>query len=416
MLVTRTCKCGVADATRLIQRLSVLPLTSPTGSSAGTTPTSHSFLYTARHNRHNTPKLARCVLSWKPRMIEGTSPAAVYLQHLEEKRSVEVSLPVWKQRQLQREQQAHPMNIGRAPRHPFLKPTSFLEKVPEGSSSTHSTYASSSASDGVDSNRSLTESVESFEPTPMPHEPTAFANELVPFVHEDEALLDEVLHIDGFMNDEDSFMALERLIDETADRWRSSSSLEARRDSASSAEEIIRRQQEEIEELRRQLERTDVMEPLEQIDVAPIEHIEVALDDHSVTSGLTNLHTDANRFLDDHSLIMDMPISRPDADSVAGDCQEQRTVPLALRAGDGSIQQGLYTGPIINGECSGMGTIKFNETGDTYMGEVLNGEMHGKGTYTFRHRRRRTPFKVLRGMFEHNVFTGVELSAEAVGQ
>ena len=62
--------------------------------------------------------------------------------------------------------------------------------------------------------------------------------------------------------------------------------------------------------------------------------------------------------------------------------------------------EATYTGPLLNGSPHGVGTLRF-KNGDTYLGEMVAGEMHGKGTLYHREREQ----GILRGMFEHNVFT-----------
>jgi hypothetical protein len=82
---------------------------------------------------------------------------------------------------------------------------------------------------------------------------------------------------------------------------------------------------------------------------------------------------------------------------------------------------------------TGIGVLKFPETGDMYMGEMLKGEMHGVGTYTCaasspasspdrkggspsnrkgksaqKSKRKSRAYKVLKGFFHHNVYTGWE--------
>lgn len=261
-------------------------------------------------------------------------------------------------------------------------------------------------------------------------------------------------------NDEDSFTALDRLIEETSSRWQNSSKLTASTATSTapstamvlvspsgsttdSPEDIIARQQAEIECLKAQLmqqhslvayQQEDADEdsyhsPQEQIDQVPVEHVEVDHDDHlSVTSGLTNLNGgDLSRMNDDISTIIldNIPTRRPEADAESmhgrdniagigasatprGVGLRQRRVrnhELQLYAANGVSRKALYSGPLTaEGLCTGVGILKFEETGDQYTGAIVNGEMHGQGTYTYRQAKRAG--KTLRGIFDHNVYTG----------
>jgi hypothetical protein len=153
---------------------------------------------------------------------------------------------------------------------------------------------------------------------------------------------------------------------------------------------------------------------------------------------------------------------RPDAESVTDAVtpvtnhrRRVRDYPLTLTANDGSTRQAMYSGPLMAGDgvtpltdgsnshgldrgiitnspvpVTGIGVLKFPETGDMYMGEVVHGEMHGVGTYTCaasspasspsrksgkcpstksaQKKRKGRAYKVLKGFFHHNVYTGWE--------
>jgi hypothetical protein len=169
--------------------------------------------------------------------------------------------------------------------------------------------------------------------------------------------------------------------------------------SSRESEHVILQQQAEIAILKAQLHVNHQQQqghqdsflsrpPAEQIDTVPFEEIEVEVvnddedDDLSFTSGLTtNLHDLGGRFLgDDMTIDCPLPPSRPDASvadqrSVVPTKHVQNTV-LQLAAADGSVRKALYTGPRTPaGACSGVGVLRFVETGDLYTGEVVKGKV-----------------------------------------
>jgi len=201
-----------------------------------------------------------------------------------------------------------------------------------------------------------------------------------------------------------------------------SSSSPGERPPSDPTQSVIVRQQKEIEYLRTQLLRQRdflIQEeeacdrlypaPLEQIDTIPVDQIEVDEEDNvSVTSAMTDMQEVPKLADDSMSLFAAIPPTRPDAASVVGDdfvlqTKRVQNMPLKLQAANGRMRRALYTGPCKGGVCTGVGSLRF-ETGDTYTGEVVNGKMHGRGTYTFA--KRRVGSKILRGMFENNVYIG----------
>lgn len=269
--------------------------------------------------------------------------------------------------------------------------------------------------------------------------------------------------------DEDSLAVLDRMIDEASNRWHGSANLglsplalieqqqkeepqqpstamvvsPAQEDNITdSHREIIAKQQAEIEYLRQQLLRqpsagTQTLNspPAEEIDQVPVEQIELVDCDHlSVTSGLTNLQMDMSRQFDDSSFVIEPSVAstthgprRPEADqsSVAASTtrpqqqprgvgmsqQRVRNEPVTLKAANGTVRQASYSGPIAADQtCTGIGILKFS-TGDLYMGNVVNGNMHGQGTYTFKNSK--MGGRVLKGLFENNVYIGYSDSTTA---
>ena len=168
--------------------------------------------------------------------------------------------------------------------------------------------------------------------------------------------------------------------------------------------------------------------------------------DHwSCTSGLTAAHTamDVSRLQTDESISDWMPetnhgtfsadhhpltavtAGRPDAESVSESpvdtARRVQNHALTLRAADGSTREAVYSGPLQPDDgtgvlqATGVGVLKFLSTGDMYMGDVVQGEMHGVGTYTCKAAASASPkrksssaraYKVLKGYFSHNVYTG----------
>lgn len=222
-------------------------------------------------------------------------------------------------------------------------------------------------------------------------------------------------------NDDDSLLALDRLLAETSRRWsetsRQTHAAFCRRSASTcvqcQAEQaaLIEAQQAEITALREQL--SEQQEAIE-VDL-PLEQIEVyhdADDQCSVTSGLTK-YNDLNSRLDDSAsfLLNAYPPARPDADSVTGVNSVQplrvRHYTVSMTAADGTERKAVYSGPVSaqgvpHGQC---GIFKF-ETGDLYLGDVEYGRMHGIGTYTMKASRKRA--RVLKGRFVDNVYVGPE--------
>jgi hypothetical protein len=163
----------------------------------------------------------------------------------------------------------------------------------------------------------------------------------------------------------------------------------------------------------------------EQIDNIPVEHIEVHMDE-------------SNRFYEGDDLTVWSgwqstvgyqptlrPVRRPDADEASTIQITQQQQPdsevrvkdysLKMSAANGCVRAALYSGPVVNcsspeactrGSVTGIGVLKFPETGDYYLGSVVQGEMHGTGTYTFFNNSSQKQPRILRGVFEHNVFVG----------
>lgn len=167
----------------------------------------------------------------------------------------------------------------------------------------------------------------------------------------------------------------------------------------------------------------------EQIDHIPVEHVEVPAteaqlpaDDLTVWSGWTQQHSvpfmmgsQANRTPSrPHTPLEEFPPvqGRPDIDD-ASVCamptnRRVRDLPLTMVAANGTVREALYSGSLIEGDqVTGVGVLKFPETGDLYCGEIVDGEMHGLGTYTFAaSKKRKAGSRVLKGQFDHNVYVG----------
>jgi hypothetical protein len=150
----------------------------------------------------------------------------------------------------------------------------------------------------------------------------------------------------------------------------------------------------------------DEYEPvMELIDAIPVEqHFEVHLterqdqptDDLTVWSGWTQAARPTTPVRPPPPLQR-----RPDADEAShlAPTHRVRDRALQLSAANGATRMALYTGPMESHDIiTGVGVLKFPETGDVYMGEVVKGEMHGRGTYVSKRK------KALKGFFDHNVF------------
>lgn len=331
--------------------------------------------------------------------------ASAYLQHLQNLQSHRASpraVP-----------KLHHRRTPSGNRHPFIQLMPGLPEEPgrRTSAETDVTYVSSSSSGNSRNSKSQTsrpteetrelESIESRAPRLVWPEDD-FGGLHSQYDDDDEEEDDH----DG--DEEDSFIAL---IEETQQRWKNSSRVNTNSLTVvESPQAIIQRQQEEIERLRAELESKNLItdgnlhHTIEQIDQIPLELVEIDDDHVSVTSALTNL-VESSRIHDDNSVVLE-PTHRPDADSVTGAAPPQRVrnFPVVCFAENGSPRKALYSGPLLKSVPTGVGTLKF-ENGDWYMGEIVNGEMHGQGTYT---KRRRSKNSVLRGVFEHNVYSGYE--------
>lgn len=178
----------------------------------------------------------------------------------------------------------------------------------------------------------------------------------------------------------------------------------------------------------------------ENIDCAPIEHIEVNhdascwQDDLTVWSGFNTVtgnpdspvvqgrHTDSFNFDEIEKAPHPKLQRRPDAESATGasalngiPVRVVRDMEVKLSSGmTGVTRKALFSGT-INAHTrlpEGQGTFIFKKTGDTYQGEVHDGKMHGAGTYRFgrakngKSRNSGGRQNELKGTFEHNVFVG----------
>ena len=156
------------------------------------------------------------------------------------------------------------------------------------------------------------------------------------------------------------------------------------------ASQIILRQQAEIEYLRAKVEKQEQLlqertlalpapPPVEEIDMVPMEEVEVILDDNdvvSVSSYITHLN-DVKSVSEETAALAYVPVNRPDVDQEDDEimCKKQvQDYPLQLCAANGSVRNALYTGPFKRGNCTGVGVLRF-ETDDVYMGEVVNGKV-----------------------------------------
>jgi hypothetical protein len=176
----------------------------------------------------------------------------------------------------------------------------------------------------------------------------------------------------------------------------------------------------------------------ENVDCAPIDHIEVHhdancwQDDLTVWSGFNTVtghpdspggHGHQNDEFDSEEKSPKRNLQRrPDAESATGasalngiPVRVVNDMSVKLSSGmTGVTRRALYSGT-INAHSrlpEGQGTFIFKKTGDMYKGDVHNGMMHGAGTYTFgrskngRSRNGSDQASELKGTFEHNVFVG----------
>ena len=205
---------------------------------------------------------------------------------------------------------------------------------------------------------------------------------------------------------------------------------------------IIQQQQAEIEALKARLLGAPVVTtttttnepPVEQIDDIPVESIEVHMDEVSRLHDPDDL-TVWSGWTQQQQQRPPTP-TRPEADEASTSRalvqqpqhhhQQPRMVKdyrLSLAAANGVVRQALYTGPttaptnnnnntntpIARHHVTGTGVLQFlsgsgssNHATDVYRGQVVQGEMHGRGTFCFGGQQQR----VLRGVFEHNVYIG----------
>lgn len=243
----------------------------------------------------------------KPRQ----SPAVAYLKHLELKK------------QLQEQQRMRELEL---PPPPVTTPRSTNSKKPILTTNMVCGASTSSETESsANTNSSCHDDVSSFLPSSafgdLHHQesPTSVTQIATPML-EDALVVDALAIYDEYSKeDEDSLVALDRLLAETSRRW-SESSRQTHRDFCRNnscyckqQDIIIARQAAEIEALKAQLIIHE--DELHQVDL-PLEQIEVYhdMDDHSVTSGLTHQYGDPR--LDDGSIAFRS--TRPDAASVTG--------------------------------------------------------------------------------------------------
>ncbi|GAX15451.1 hypothetical protein FisN_8Lh249 [Fistulifera solaris] len=194
---------------------------------------------------------------------------------------------------------------------------------------------------------------------------------------------------------------------------------------------LFLQQQAELENFRKSLLQgnspySDILDTTtEQIDHIPVEHVEVPAaeaqapaDDLTVWSGWTQHPTAVRRPQTPFEDFPPVQGRRPDIDE-ASECaiptnRRVRDLPLTMTAANGTVRKALYSGSLTeSGQVTGVGVLKFPETGDLYCGEIVNGKMHGQGTYTFASSKKRKAGKVLKGQFDHNVYVGWVVHHEA---
>ncbi|GAX19026.1 hypothetical protein FisN_8Hh249 [Fistulifera solaris] len=192
---------------------------------------------------------------------------------------------------------------------------------------------------------------------------------------------------------------------------------------------LFQQQQAELENFRNSLLQgnspcSDILDTTaEQIDHIPVEHVEVPsaeaqapADDLTVWSGWTQhpVRRPQTPFED----FPPVQGRRPDIDE-ASECaiptnRRVRDLPLTMTAANGTVRKALYSGSLTErGQVTGVGVLKFPETGDLYCGEIVDGKMHGQGTYTFASSKKRKAGRVLKGQFDHNVYVGWVVHHEA---
>ncbi len=368
----------------------------------------------------------------------------------------------------QRTQVEDPPASASAPSGPFDEP-SYVSSSSEGSEThspviskqTHHLYVPPLAMDHQSVVSALSEDHQTSYPMPVTSEvaaawvsQTTTTTTPIPAIPEENALLNaDYLSSNNF---------IDALIAESSQRWKSvreevvgntttGKLLRQRSDETAMAHNLFSsltlneeqgnepnlflQQQAELENFRNSLLQghsaySDILDTTaEEIDHIPVEHVEVPAaeaqapaDDLTVWSGWTQHHTVVPmRGSRPQTPFEDFPPvqgRRPDIDE-ASECaiptnRRVRDLPLTMTAANGTVRKALYSGSLTeSGQVTGVGVLKFPETGDLYCGEIVDGKMHGQGTYTFASSKKRKAGRVLKGQFDHNVYIGWVVHHEA---